>query len=258
VAAAVALAVPIGHEVLAPDAAQARADLRALAAVAADSGGPVLAPGQFLHVRTESLQDNRWPLQDGADWDTDRESWIGWDGTTWAIDSRPSAGWREYLFLPLEEDASINRPTPAFAATLPQDPTAFRAYLDEHVSGSNSHEEALFVAVTDFIRSNVVPPSVLGAALGALADVRGVRTEDVTVDGRDAVKISYRRFGVAFLSDHTLVVDRATARPLVEASSNPIESYESTTTSVEVVDQVPADVLAVFTDNPQGVRIPAA
>jgi hypothetical protein len=255
VAATVVLAVPIGHEVLSPDAAQAHADLRALAAVAADGGGPVLAPGQFLHVRTESLEDNRWPYQNGADWDTNRESWIGWDGTIWAIDSRPSAGWRDYMHFAAAGTPTLNQPTPEFAATLPHDSTEFRAYLEDHVSGSNSHEEALFVAVTDLIHSNVLPPAVLGAALGALADLDGVRTQDVSLEGRDAVEISYRRFGVALLSDQSLVVDRATARPLTEADRNPLGSYESSTTSVEVVYQIPVDVRAVFETHPEGVRL---
>jgi hypothetical protein len=254
-AVVVVLALPVGHEVLSPDVAQARADLRALAAVASDSSGPVLAPGQLLHVRTESLQDNRWPYQDGANWDTNRESWISWDGTTWAIDSRPSAGWRDYLHLAAASTPTLNQPTPQFAATLPHDSAAFRAYLEDHVSGSNSHDEALFVAVTDLIHSNVLPPAVLSAALGALADVDGVRTQDVTFEGHDAVEISYRRFGLAFLSDHSLVVDRATARPLIEADRNPLGSYKSTTTSVEVVDQVPVEVRTVFETHPEGVRL---
>jgi hypothetical protein len=153
---------------------------------------------------------------------------------------------RDYAHIAGPSRPSLHDPTPAFAATLPTDAAAFRAYLEPRVSGSNSHEEALYSAVTDLIRSQYLPPAVLAAALGALADVDGVRTEDVVVDGRDAVRISYRRFGLAFLSEDSLTVDRATARPLEDSSHDPLVAYDSVTTSVEVVTALPPDVRAIF------------
>ena len=60
-----------------------------------------------------------------------------WDGEIWAIDTRPSAGWREYHEFARADEPSFGNPTPEFAASLPDHPDALRTYLDEHVSGSN-------------------------------------------------------------------------------------------------------------------------
>jgi hypothetical protein len=55
------------------------------------------------------------------------------------------------------------------AAELPEDAADLRAYLDRTVSGSNSHGEAIFVAITDSVQSNLLPPKTLAAALEVLA-----------------------------------------------------------------------------------------
>ncbi|UUZ61322.1 hypothetical protein [Nocardioides sp. B-3] len=59
------------------------------------------------------------------------------------------------------------------------------------MSGSNSHEEAVFTTITDSAHSNFLPPETLSAALPVLADVDGVSVHDVEVDGRPAVELSY-------------------------------------------------------------------
>ena len=64
-------------------------------------------------------------------------SWVRWDGEIWAIDTRRSAGWREYHEFARADEPSFGNPTPEFAASLPDHPDALRTYLDEHVSGSN-------------------------------------------------------------------------------------------------------------------------
>ncbi|MXG89187.1 CU044_5270 family protein [Nocardioides flavescens] len=255
-AAALVVAVPVVHEVVAPDAAQARADLTALAATAAADDGPVLAPGQYLHVRTHSEQHNRWPREGGETYINDRDAWIGWDGSYTAVETRPTRDEIAEWFR--NEDTgkpSIHDPTPAFAATLPTDAEAFRAYLEPRVSGSNSHEEALYSAVTSLIRSQYLPPDTLAAALGALADVDGVRTEDVTVEGREAVRISYDRFVVSWVSEDSVTVDRATAQPLRDENRSLQGSYRSDVLEREVVDALPAEVTAVFAAHPDGVLL---
>jgi len=166
-----------------------------MSAIAAD--GPVIAEGTFLHIKTEALQKNSRVFGDGQTLDTNRESWVRWDGKTWAIDTRPSAGWREYHVIPrTDEEDALSNPTPEFAASLPDDPDTLRAYLDENVSGSNSHEEALFVAVADLARSHFLPPETLSAALQVLADVDGVETEDVTFQAGQPSRSRTPRSGV--------------------------------------------------------------
>lgn len=233
--------------------AAAAEDLRQLAVAAAEQGGAP-ARGTFLHVTTEAVQRNSRLFGDGEVLDTNRERWIRWDGHTWAIDTRPSAGWTEHHVFERTTDVSVNNPTPEFAAALPDEPEALGAYLHENVSGSSSHEETMFVAVADLARSQMLPPETLSAALLVLADVDGVSTEDVAVEGRDAVEVTFEQWWGGLVGTQTVTFDRATGRILAERESDPGGSYESVTTMVEVVDEVPADVRADFERYDDGER----
>lgn len=235
--------------------ASAREDILALARMAAEVDGPAFGPGTFLHVKTESLQENSRLLGDGATYETHREAWRRWDGTQWAVDTDPRRGFVDYYVFETETVPSFGSPTPEFLASLPDTATEFRAYLDQHVSGSNSHDEALFVAVTDMARSGMLDPATLSLALEAIADIGRVHTKDVLVEGRPAVEISFRRFWVAAIAVESLTIDTETAQVLRTSSSDPGGTYESTTTLLEVVDEVPADVLAVFDRYGDGVRL---
>lgn len=235
--------------------AHARAEILRLAAVAANSEAVAFRPGTYLHVKTESVQRQRPLIGDGSTRDTNRESWVGWDGSTWAVDTRPSAGWTEHHFFPASIQPSFGSPTPEFVAQLPDGPAELRAHLDRTVSGSNSHEEALFVAVTDLASSHLLDPATLAVALEAIADVDGVRTKDVVVDGRAAVEISFRRFHLDLLGVDAFTLDTQTAQVLRVRSSSPVGSYTSTTTLVEQVPAVPAEVLAARDRHLNGSRL---
>lgn len=232
----------------------AQAELRELAMAAARADGPVIEQGTYLHVKTEAIQRNSSLFGDGQTYATNRESWVRWDGRIWAIDSSPSARWREYHEFPRPQQPYVNYPTPEFAASLPDDADSLRTYLDKHVTGSNSHDQAIFVAITDLARSHYLPPKTLSAALKVLADVDGVDTRDVTVLGRDAVEVTYSRFW-GLLGQQTVVLDRATARVIAEHDSDPGGSYDLTTTLVEVVDQIPDDIRQTFQQLDNGQRV---
>lgn len=221
-------------------------DLLALAAAAERTGWEEMAPGTYLHVRTEEVQRNSRIFGNGRVLDTNREKWMSWDGQTWAIDTRPSEGWAEYHVFERPGEPEFSSPTPEFAASLPDDPETLGAYLREHVSGSNSHQEALYVAVTDLARSGYLPAETLAAALMVLADVDGVETEDVVVDGRAAVAITWSQWWGDLLGTDSVVLDRDTAMVLRVSSSDPGGTYELTTTLIEVVDEIPANVEAAF------------
>lgn len=75
-----------------------------------------------------------------------------------------------------------------------------------------------------------------------LADVDGVETKDVTVQGRSAVEITYSSFWGRFTGRDSITVDRDTARVISESQSDPAGTYEVTTTLVEVVTEIPQDV----------------
>ena len=241
-AALVAFAVPT---VLDSGDASA-ADLRELARAAVRYDGPVLAEGKWLHERSSSVQRNSTLFNDGAVYDNERETWTSWDGTLYLVEHRPSAGWTSYDVLDEKFEPSIGDPTPAFSASLPDEPGALRDYLDDHVSGSSSHDEALFEAVRTLATSHTLPPRTLAAALEVLADIDGVSTDDVEVGCRPAVEATFTQHYLDVLGTSTIVLDRATGQPLSSEESNPNGTYRSTTSLSEVVDAVPADVLAAF------------
>jgi hypothetical protein len=141
------------------------------------------------------------------------------------------------------------------AAELPEDAADLRVYLDRTVSGSNSHGEAIFVAITDWVQSNLLPPTTLAAALEVLADVDGVETKDLTVRGREAVEVSFHRFWLDFVATESMIIDRETARTISEHDSDPGGTYELDTMLVEVVDSVPVEVSEAFREHGRGVRV---
>ncbi|WP_244929022.1 hypothetical protein [Nocardioides sp. W7] len=255
-AAAAVTAVAVVPTVVDGGDAEARAEILRLASVASSAEGLAFTPGTYLHVKTESVQENSRLLSDGRTLDTNREAWVRWDGTTWAIDTRPSVGWTEYHYFPAStEDSSFGSPTPEFVAQLPDGPAELREYLDATVSGSNSHDEALFVAVTDLAHSHLLDPAALAVALEAIADVDGVATEDVEVDGREAVEISFRRFHLDLLGVDSFTIDKENAQVLRMGSSSPEGTYTSTTTLVERVAEIPTEVLATYDRYGNGSRI---
>ncbi len=231
--------------------------LTELAAAASVQLGPQLAPGTFLHMKTEEVQENSRIFGDGETLDTNREQWVSWEGDVLAIDTRPSAGWTEYQEFPAAdlEPNSFSGPTPQFAASLPDSAPELAAYLDENVSGSNSHDEAMFVAITDLARSNFLPPQTLSAALEVLSDVDGVSVDDAEVDGRAAVEVSHQAWWQRLIVRKAVTIDKQTARVIGERESDPTLSYRVDTVLSEVVSEVPSDVLAAFDAHHDGERV---
>lgn len=245
VAAAAVVVVGVAVPVVGGGDASARGDLLELAAVAASSDGALIAPGTFLHVKQASLQENSRFFDGGSTYEVRREAWIAWDGTEWAVDTYPRRGAREYHHFEVEE-ASFGTPTPEFVSSLPDEAGDFRRYLDEHVSGSSSHDEALFTAVTDMAWSHMLTPDRFAVALEAIADIDGLRTEDVTVEGRAAVEVSFRPWKFGVLGAESFTIDKENAQVLRTETTNPSLMYRSTTTLLEVVDEIPVEARALF------------
>lgn len=78
---------------------------------------------------------------------------------------------------------------------LPTDPDALKTYLRAHVQGSSSHDEAVFVAVGDMLRTNdLLATTQLRAALvDVLAETAGVDRHDGSTDylGRAAIRLDF-------------------------------------------------------------------
>jgi hypothetical protein len=72
--------------------------------------------------------------------------------------------------------SSWEQPTRAFFAGLPTDVDALQSYLRNHVEGSSSHDEAVFVAVGDALRTagGLASPKLRAAMLAVLSRTPGV------------------------------------------------------------------------------------
>lgn len=224
------------------------------AAIAYDSSA--LGRGTLLHERSDSSQHNDADLSDGTDLDTQRETWTSWEGDVLLIEKRPSLGWTSYDTLADQAPDSYQNPTPAFADTLPNGAADLRAYLDSRVSGSSSHAEALFAALTGLATSHTLPPATLAAAYEAIADLDHVHTADVQIDGRPAIAITYEEGQTS--STDSITVDRATGQVLIETQQSLQSTYTATTTLSEIVDTVPPAVRKAFDAHQEGVRYDAA
>ena len=99
-----------------------------------------------------------------------------------------------------------------------------------------------------------MPPETLAAALEVLAGVEGVETKDVTVRGRSAVEITYSSFW-GLTGRDSIIVDRDTARVISVSQSDPGGTYDSTTTLIEVVDEIPESVRASYREVEPGTRV---
>jgi hypothetical protein len=61
----------------------------------------------------------------------------------------------------------------------------------------------------------------------------------VTVDGRDAVKVSCRRFIFSLISEDSVTFYRATGRILAKQQSDPGRTYDLVLTGTHVVTAIP-------------------
>ncbi|QWC86343.1 hypothetical protein KLP28_06530 [Nocardioidaceae bacterium] len=248
---AVALVIGAGlgtQTLLAP----AQADLSALAARVEQQPGDVLRPGEWLRVDSRSVQQNG--LLDG---NRDRYArsytlWTSWQGRVVLDEARPG-GAREVSDLGLPE-AGYGTPTPAFIADLPGSPTELRDRLDRTVSGSNSHDEAVYVALTDLLRSGLLPAELLGTVLTVLDTVPGTSAEEVTEDGRELVRLTYDRWApVPSVWREQVLLDATTGRVVGEHEGWPGGgTYASEVLDEAVVDGLPERVRTALAQQREG------
>lgn len=230
----------------------AAADLHLLARSAVQYDGPVLADGTWLHVKSSSVQHDHTTDHGDPVYAHDLESWTSWDGRTLLVDHGISDGTTEYAVIDDHAPASYQDPTPQFSAALPDTADGLLAYLDPRVSGSSSHTEALYEALTELAGSHTLPPATLAAAFEALARLDHVTTSDVVVAGRAGIEVSYDEALTS--STEAYVFDRATGQELSSHDQSSRSDYASTTTLSEVVSSVPATARAAFRAHGQRLR----
>ncbi|KQR44535.1 hypothetical protein ASF82_14055 [Frigoribacterium sp. Leaf164] len=219
VVTAVVAAVVVGSIVLprAGDEAQAATLLREAAALTVTASDPVVAPGQFLRTTTEAVYatvgQNRAgdmvtylvpststvyePGDPAAEWTLVREdheptTFYGDDAEQVAEENRvespeTNGTWRA------RDGAFYGTPAadPA-TADLPRDPQELYDHLvASYDGGSNSRDEATWVAITDLLRTGTAPADLRSALYGAAALVPGIEIVDehVTIDGVTGVAL---------------------------------------------------------------------
>lgn len=229
----------------------AAAEIERLAIRAAVTPADLVGPGQLVHTVDVFKQDGvdehqTQPRQR-------RESWVRPDGGSWV---RTTGGGRtETRFRPRWDFVGLNSPTPDFLAGLPTEPGALADHLHANVTGSTSHERAVFTAVGDMLRPGFAPPELRAAALRVLLTLPHVDVEkDVSfpsgTTGTAIVWTEHDRDGVRV---EKLVVDPSTARVLGELTTIDSPTYWldhwSERVVADAVDDVPADVrrTAVYT-----------
>ncbi len=197
---------------------------------------------------------------------TTQESWTDQTGRVWRHDvlsvegSAPEEDY--YEFAPGSDD--VTYPTPAYLATLPTEPAALYDYLYTHVSGSASHEEAIFVAIGDMLRGGFAPPELRSAAIRVLTHLPHVSLSDTATDplGRTVQQFEFADDSARQGAVESMAFDPATAQILDEGFSSHGGSpmvmdgpsgrrvlssdldYTSSVVVADTVEAVPADVLS--------------
>jgi hypothetical protein len=221
-----------------------------------------LGDGRYWHLR---IREQQHGPESQPDRDETLESWTDQDGRVWRHDVITFAGLPpqdEYYEFPAGSD-QVNYPSPAYLASLPTDPDALYAFLDSHVLGSSSHEEAIFVAVGDMLRGGFAPPALRSAAIDVLTRLPHVFLSSSTTDplGRTVHEFVFVDESIRPGESQSISFDPQTAEILDEAvdshGGQPLDvagpsgtrqelSSDSTYTSsvlvADTVDQIPQEV----------------
>lgn len=133
----------------------AQAAIRTLAAAASRGPEAPAPPHRYLHVVGREMF--------GSEIDV-IQTWTAHDGLQWLSHSAnqnvpPLVTWGE-------NDTS--GPSLRFLESLPTTGRGLAAYLNTHVTGSNTKDQAIFKAVGDMLRFGVAPPALRAAAFDVL------------------------------------------------------------------------------------------
>ena len=240
VAAAVAVAVSVGPALLSPSSLPSAGAIDRLAEAAARAHALVIPDGKYLHLVVEDQQRGGGESANGT---RTLESWTGADGHVWRKDTEN--GRVTYLSLPALGGGPVDL-SPRAVASLPTDPSGLLDFLQSHVEGSTSNDEAVFVAVGDMTRMGYTPPAVRAAAIQALGRLPEVSATEADAQVTLTFADERARPGVR----QSLVFDAATTQLVAEQLTGPDLAYSSQTVTSEVVDSVPARVTSGATDSP--------
>lgn len=169
--------------------------LNQISLVASERSRPVMKPGQYVYIESESADtfvktvDDKSSLAGHAL--HKRQVWRSSDGTKgWLIDPavNESPG-GETLSLPDEQghpfEASLNGPSYDYLATLPTDPDRLLKMIYKAAEGhGNSPDQQAFTTIGDLLRESYPPAELYSALFKTAAKIPGVV---VVNDAQDAI-----------------------------------------------------------------------
>lgn len=236
----------------------AAAALERLARVAANTPADIAGPGEFVHTVVRNHQvgvflDNP-PNDKTRDIDDRYESWTASGGEFWRHDSSVAKAGdgtvlhrgKDTLFFPARSGAAdrFGEASSPYGSPLPTDADELQTYLRAHVHGSNSKDEAMFLALGDVLRSTTAPAALRSAALTVLARVDHVTLGTSTEDsqGRRVQEFVFADDSIRAGVVQRFFVDPRTAQLIEERTTQPKLVNTTTTLVSDVVDSVPNSV----------------
>jgi RNA polymerase sigma-70 factor (ECF subfamily) len=256
--------------------AQAATVLNSAADLTIKTSDPVVQPGQYLKIDTNAVYATVGQASDGTKvtWLRPSNSVIYKPGTAssdWVLQRHTGAPttfygpgakaaalteWATDQNDPLTngtfraKDGAFyghSSPVPSTAG-LPRDPHKLYDYLSSiSKGGSNSADEATWVAITDLLRTGTVPADLRSSLYRAAALVPGIKVipGDVTLDGRTGVALGRVESSRAERQD--IIIDPATGDLIGERTVQLTSKFnapagtavESTAVTTRVVDAAP-------------------
>jgi hypothetical protein len=132
-------------------------------------------------------------------------NWVAANGDDWLLEDQggsPLCTYYPYLGTP-----NPNHPNTDYLRSLPTDPKALAAYLRAHVTGSNSTDQAIFVAISDTLGNyeGLVPPDLRAAFVEVLARVPSVTVRSGVPygDGGTATTFTYKHSASLWFDEST-------------------------------------------------------
>lgn len=180
-----------------------------------------LAVGQYSHrVIDQIALDARGAVIGHAENSMVDSNYVDTDGGILSFRTGSQNGCFRFSSRP---PASFSAPSKQFLADLPTDVDRLQTYLRSHVEGSSSLDEAVFVAVSDALRTAdaLASPKLRAAMLGVLSRTSGVLLHDGQTDqrGRPAIRADFIDGAIRPGEVHSLYFDPVTFQLLEERFS---------------------------------------
>lgn len=241
-AAAVAIVVPSLAPSSTPGGATpaAAAELHRLAVVTGRHHSATLGPDQYWYVdqtltQTGSARDffgDQGPARTVTL--TSRYlSWTDQHGNLWRQEQSTDQNGKRGVSTEYFPAHANSDESPDFLASLPTDTQKLREYLRSHAIGSNSVDEAVFVAIEPILQGGIASAQLRSAAVQVLAETGHV---SLTRDARASTGRSAERFDFIDEANRPGVVQSIyfdpTSAQVLETSTTAADS-----TSVEIVHQ---------------------